>query len=441
MFKHLSLSCVLLALVVPTTIFAAPKGEKVGSIRAVTNPAFKSSGSCAEDAKWNEVKMGTFRQLDCFKTGDGGSVGLELKENNSTFSIGENSLVSINNLVEKDETGAFRIKLDIQKGYMGFNVQKNKGHDVNFSTGTAAASIRGTEGVIGGNDKAMFAGLKNGELAVRLNNGDSVSVLEGQTAVGKDKFIVLPLKSSGDVDFAKVLNKLVADSSKSLEELEAAVVAADKAYQESLQATVEQGKTGEVAPEATAPQITYSSYDSLRCVANVAVSGVQKNSKARLSAVMDGTPISEVEVKRDMPKRIALRSGIHEYEFVVANDVGSNSVKKILGCYPLKPFSVKVLGDKNVRMPIPPAPPEVADVITQTLQFQIRVPENDPIVLNKVTVRQNGKVILQERLSQIQNLDYQIPVELKRGIKNRFDIEVIHKSGYIVKAQKIYEVK
>jgi len=436
MFKHLSLSCVLLALVVPTTIFAVPKGEKVGSIRAVTNPAFRSSGSCAEDAKWNEVKMGTFRQLDCFKTGDGGSVGLELKENNSTFSIGENSLVSINNLVEKDETGAFRIKLDIQKGYMGFNVQKNKGHDVNFSTGTAAASIRGTEGVIGGNDKAMFAGLKNGELAVRLNNGDSVSVLEGQTAVGKDKFIVLPLKSSGDMDFAKVLNKLVADSSKSLEELEAAIVAADKAYQESLQASGEQGKT-----DATVPQIKYSSYDSLRCIADVSVSGMQKGSKAKLSAVMDGTPISEVEVKRNIATRIALRSGIHEYEFVVANDAGSNSVKKTLGCYPMKPFSVKFFGDKHVQLPIPPAPPEVADVITQTLQFQIRVPENDPIVLNKVTVRQNGKVILQERLSQIQNLDYQIPVELKRGIKNRFDIEVIHKSGYIVKAQKIYEVK
>ena len=435
MFKHLSLSCVLLALVVPTTIFAVPKGEKVGSIRAVTNPAFRSSGSCAEDAKWNEVKMGTFRQLDCFKTGDGGSVGLELKENNSTFSIGENSLVSINNLVEKDETGAFRIKLDIQKGYMGFNVQKNKGHDVNFSTGTAAASIRGTEGVIGGNDKAMFAGLKNGELAVRLNNGDSVSVLEGQTAVGKDKFIVLPLKSSGDMDFAKLLNKLVADSSKSLEELEAAIVAADKAYQESLQASGAQGKT-----DATVPQIKYSSYDSLRCIADVSVSGM-KGSKAKLSAVMDGTPISEVEVKRNIATRIALRSGIHEYEFVVANDAGSNSVKKTLGCYPKKPFSVKVFGSSNVQLPIPPAPPEVADVITQTLQFQIRVPENDPIVLNKVTVKQNGKVILQERLSQIQNLDYQIPVELKRGFKNRFDIEVIHKSGYTVKAQKIYEVK
>ena len=79
-------------------------------------------------------------------------------------------------------------------------------------------------------------------------------------------------------------------------------------------------------------------------------------------------------------------------------------------------------------------------MITQTLQFQIRLPENDPIVLNKVVVKQNGKIILQERLSQIQNLDYQIPVELKRGIKSRFDIEVVHKSGYTVKTFKIYGV-
>lgn len=436
MFKHLSLSCILLALVVPTAIFAAPKGEKVGSIRAVTNPAFRSSGSCAEDAKWNEVKMGTFRQLDCFKTGDGGSVGLELKENNSTFSIGENSLVSINNLVEKDETGAFRIKLDIQKGYMGFKVQKNKGHDVNFSTGTAAASIRGTEGVIGGNDKVVFAGLKNGELAVRLNNGDSVTVVEGQTAVGKGRFVVLSLKSSGNMDFAKVLNDLIADTTKSLEELVAAAEVADKSFQEQSAAAVSGGAdSGDVV---LPPQITYSSYDSLRCVANVNVSGVMKNVETRLVTLMDGTSISDVNVKRDIAKKVKLRSGIHEYEFVVENKAGRNSVKQTLGCFPKKPFSVKVFGPQTVQMPIPPAPPEAADVITQTLQFQIRLPENDPIVLNKVVVKQNGKIILQERLSQIQNLDYQIPVELKRGIKNRFDIEVVHKSGYTVKTYKIY---
>ena len=129
-------------------------------------------------------------------------------------------------------------------------------------------------------------------------------------------------------------------------------------------------------------------------------------------------------------------------EFIVENEVGRNSVKKTLGCYPMKSFTVKVLGDKKVRLQIPPKPPisGIEDVIKETLQFQIRLPENDASFLNKLTVRQNGKVILQERLSQIQNLDYQIPVELKRGMKNRFDIEVIHKSGYVVKTAKVYEV-
>ena len=81
------------------------------------------------------------------------------------------------------------------------------------------------------------------------------------------------------------------------------------------------------------------------------------------------------------------------------------------------------------------------DRITQTLQFRIRIPENDPEFLYKVTVRQNGKVILQESLSQIHSLDYQIPVTLSRGVKNHVDIEVVHKSGYISKAKKEYEVR
>ena len=289
----------------------------------------------------------------------------------------------------------------------------------------------------------MFAGLKNGFLWVSDTlTGDSLVISDGETVIGKGQFAVLKLKSSGDINFAKKLNELIADSTLSLEDLKAAAISADSAYQDSLAAKASaQTPATEVEDAALkVPQIKYSSYDSLRCVANVTVSDVQKGTEVRVSAVMDGTPISEVSVKRNMPKHLALRSGVHEYEFVVENDAGRNSVKKTLGCYPMKPFSVKVFGKKYEFLPIPPAPPGAEDVIMQTLQFQIRVPEYDPSFLNKVTVRQDGKVILQERLSQIQNLDYQIPVELKRDHKNRFDIEVIHKSGFAVKTTKVYEV-
>ena len=181
MFKHLFFSCLLLAVVLPSAVWAAPKGEKVGTIREA-HAAFRNNGSgnCAENAEWkDEAKSNTkFRQLDCFKTNNGGAVRLELNDN-SSFSIAENSLVVISNLVEKDESGAFRIKLDIQKGYMGFKAEKKKGHEVDFTTGTAAASIRGTEGIIGTNNVTFFAGLKTGELSVKLSNGDTLTIAEG----------------------------------------------------------------------------------------------------------------------------------------------------------------------------------------------------------------------------------------------------------------------
>ena len=436
MFKHLSLSCLLLAMVVPVSVSAA----KVGTTRTVMPVAEKSKGSCDDDAKWKSAS-GKIDSKDCFRTSNEGSIELQLNGDKSILTIEENSTVRIDTLVEQDEDGFFKIKTNIQKGYMGFNVEKK--NRVHFSTGTAAASIRGTNGAIGGNQTTMFAGLKNGFLWVSDTlTGDSLVISDGETVIGKGQFAVLKLKSSGDINFAKKLNELIADSTLSLEDLKAAAISADSAYQELLVAKASaQTPATEVEDAALkVPQIKYSSYDSLRCVANVTVSDVQKGTEVRVSAVMDGTPISEVSVKRNMPKHLALRSGVHEYEFVVENDAGRNSVKKTLGCYPMKPFSVKVFGKKYEFLPIPPAPPGAEDVIMQTLHFQIRVPEYDPSFLNKVTVRQDGKVILQERLSQIQNLDYQIPVELKRDHKNRFDIEVIHKSGFAVKTTKVYEV-
>ena len=51
------------------------------------------------------------------------------------------------------------------------------------------------------------------------------------------------------------------------------------------------------------------------------------------------------------------------------------------------------------------------------------------------------KEILQEKLDQIQSLDYILPVEINRNALNQFEIEVLHKNGLTVKAKKIYEVR
>jgi hypothetical protein len=116
-------------------------------------------------------------------------------------------------------------------------------------------------------------------------------------------------------------------------------------------------------------------------------------------------------------------------------------VSKKMGCYPNERFPIDVLGGPKEILKVPPPPQDFVDRITQTLQFRIRIPENDPEFLNKVTVRQDGKIILQESLSQIHTLDYQIPVMISRTAKNHIDIEVVHKSGYTARAKKDYEVR
>ena len=85
---------------------------------------------------------------------------------------------------------------------------------------------------------------------------------------------------------------------------------------------------------------------------------------------------------------------------------------------------------------VPPPPKDVTDRISQSLQFRIRIPDNNPENLYKVVVKQNGKVIRQELLAQIHSLDYQIPLELSRGGVNRIEVEVTHTSGSKATATK-----
>lgn len=190
-----------------------------------------------------------------------------------------------------------------------------------------------------------------------------------------------------------------------------------------------------------APQIQFVSYDSVACKAQLSVGGMQGD-EALLALSVDGSSTSEETVSKNGQKTMKLEPGVHEYVYT-ATDLAKNvaTAKKSMGCYPVQRFVVEVFGEPNEKLLVPPPPMEIADRIGKSLQFKIKNPENDPQFLYRVTVRQNGKVILQETLSQIQSLDYDIPVELVRGAKNKFDIEVIHKSGFKAKAVKRFEVR
>lgn len=533
-----SRKCVKLAVavaVVPAMAFSAPAVGKVRSaLGAVDRMKMKQS-------EWSALRVGAnIFQSDRVRTGLESEVIFGLPDG-SSITIAENAEVEMTNLLEPNNEGGFETRLDIKKGHINFAVRKlqEKKSKFIFKTGTMTASIRGTEGYIGGED-VFFAGLKTGKLDITHKNGQSVSIVAGETTIGTDSLVVVKLASSGEARFAKKLEKLLTDKSKSTKDLVVEVQKADSSFQEQLKAeslsaaaslpengfTVTTASPTEVCDQglmiegfyrtsdeaasliikignsfqsanlvrvadgeshsfaqkvllndenglwavnkatltfmgagttdsktidvqvnkacqevnSKAPAVSIVSYDSLRCLANVSISEMQ-NDAGIVSTSVDGTTVSEEAITKNVQTRVKLKNGSHEYA-IAAKDLAGNisSVTKTMGCYPKKRFTVDVVGGQRELLKIPMPPPQMADRIMQTLQFRIKIPENNTDLLYKVTVKQNGKPILQESLGQIQNLDYQIPVELDRGSPNRFDIEVIHKSGYRVKAKKVYEV-
>ena len=523
--------------VVPIMAFSGP------SVGKASMPVGDVDRWKAKQSKWKAIGDGAeIYQSDKVRTGAESEVVIRLPDGSSIM-IGEKTIVEMESLFEPNDEGGFETKIDVEKGFLNFAVHKlkNKKSKFIFKTGTATASIRGTEGYIGG-EGVFFAGLKTGKLEITPKGSDKpVSIVAGETTFGTDSLVVVKLASSGEARFAKRLTKILADKSKSTKALKAELEKADTEFQTQLKEEAKQAaaavpengfivsttspveicedglvidgsyrtsdeaaslvlKVGNgytssnliraadgqahsfsekvvvnddnglwtaekavlefkgagltstksidlmvnkacVDVNTKAPTATIASYDSLRCVANVMVGEIQ-NDAGVLVMEADGNKLSEETVTKNSQKRLKLQKGRHEY-VVRVEDLASNKVEvsKSMGCYPNKRFSIEVLGGTREVLRVPPPPQDIPDRITQTLQFRVRIPENDPDYLYKVTVRQNGKVILQESLSQIHNLDYQIPVSLMRGARNHVDIEVVHKSGYISKAKKDYEVR
>ena len=190
-----------------------------------------------------------------------------------------------------------------------------------------------------------------------------------------------------------------------------------------------------------APMVKFLSYDSIACKMNVSVEQMQDDAGI-LTFSVDGASEFEEAVTKNELKQRKLTPGEHTYGVSIKDQAGNEaSVEKKLGCYPVKRFNIDVFGKKREVLNVPIPPRDVPDKIVRTLQFKIKSPENDPVFLYKVTVKRNGKIILQETLRQIQSLDYQVPLELIRGAQNKFDIEVIHKSGFVARNEKIFEVQ
>jgi len=536
-YSKFDLKLAIALALVPAMAFSAPA---VGKVRSALGDVDRMK---IKQSEWTALRVGAqVYQSDRIRTGVESEVIFGLPDG-SSITIAENAEVELTNLLEPNNEGGFETRLDVKKGHLNFAVPKllKDKSKFMFKTGTATASIRGTEGYIGG-EGVFFAGLKTGKLEITLDGSDQmVSIVAGETTIGRDSLVVLKLASSGEARFAKKIEKLLADKSKRVADLIPEIQKADTAYQEELKESAlkaaasvsENGFTistaspvevcdqglmvegfyrtsdggaslvlkvgnsyqsanliraadgvshsfaqkvvmtdanglwnadkatltfmsGSVTVKKTvdirvnkacaevnskAPSVSFVSYDSLRCSANLSINDMLDDAGSMIVDV-DGSVLSKVDISKNVQTRIKLNNGSHEYSVKVRDQAGNETTAtKTMGCYPRKHFTVDVTGGEKEVLKVPPPPKGFEDRIAQSLQFRIKIPENTTDVLYKVVVKQNGKPILQETLSQIQNLDYQVPVELDRGAVNRFDIEVTHKSGFKAKAKKVYEVR
>ncbi|WP_298770969.1 FecR family protein [uncultured Fibrobacter sp.] len=423
------LAAVLLFL--PALTMSAPAGKVHYALGAVDRKKVSQE-------MWKPLATGKpVYQSDSVRTGEESTAIFRMNDG-SSISIAENTEIKLAQLLVPNNEGGFETQIDIKKGNVNFAVQKQKPNSkFRFRTGTSTASIRGTEGYIGsGDDGGMFfAGLKTGKLDVE-GVKQTVSIGMGETVFGNDSLVSMKLASSGDARFAKKLRKILTKKDASIDNLVKEIQQADSLFQEEIKN--ESSKAG--ADNNELPTIQFVAYDSIRCSANLAIGGM-KNDKGSLSVLANGSPVLQENISKNKQKKIDLQAGKFEYVAVLQDQSGNKAeATSTMGCYPVKRFNIEIMGSKREVLNVPPPPQDMQDRISATLNFKIKLPDNDPESLYKVTVKQNGKVILQESLSQIQNLDYQIPVELTRAINNKFDIEAIHKSGFRARAQKVYEV-
>lgn len=141
------------------------------------------------------------------KTGSESEVLLAANDG-STITVSEKSEVEIS--AEIIDSVRHHVTVFVNNGNVQFDIQKQKERVLDFKTGTATASIRGTAGFVGSVNGTMVASLKEGKVDVTAEDGSVTGMAENQTVIvaksGKAK--KLNLKSSGTKALASALDSM-----------------------------------------------------------------------------------------------------------------------------------------------------------------------------------------------------------------------------------------
>ena len=222
--RYFKVVAILLAVLVG---FSAAK--KMGKTRYV------AGGPLAEHQKegkeWITAKTGKqVDQKDQFRTGNEAQIIISLSDG-SSLTINERTQISMEQIYDKDSLN--KTSINIINGKVNFNAQKQAiGNEIKFKTGNAAATIRGTDGVVGKNKfENIVAALREGQLVIS-NNGKETTLNGGQTAISlsSDSILVLNLKSSGRAKFLDIIDSLLSNPKLTGEKLIKEIIRQDSIF-------------------------------------------------------------------------------------------------------------------------------------------------------------------------------------------------------------------
>jgi hypothetical protein len=180
------------------------------------------------------------------------------------------------------------------------------------------------------------------------------------------------------------------------------------------------------------------------CVASLGI-GAAMGDEIRVSILSDGSEIEQFSTTSDIRgRRVALQEGEHSYLIRAIDMAGNKSEQSFprVTCWPDVRFDIVVNGPTREVLRIPPPPPGQSDRFTKRLEFSVRnLPRDDFGYIKRVTVRQNGRSILDLRGTQIRDIQFEKEVELTRGKTNLLRIEVESQNGRIRTVDKEYDFK
>jgi len=214
--KILRISAFFLLTMALAAMAAAFPGGKVRSVLGEVTYQKQGKGN------WTALRVGAKVQ-DGYKVQTYSESGAQIAlPDGSVIAIGENALVEFTQ-VKFDKDGRVS-DIHILKGMLRFDAQKQKGASTfKFRTGTATASIRGTDGTVGMTSAGQpYGALNSGEMVME-KDGQEVPVKANQfVAFRKDKpAVVVEAKNASDPEFVKKLGEVLDDTASTDEVIQA----------------------------------------------------------------------------------------------------------------------------------------------------------------------------------------------------------------------------